>query len=298
MYVKKNDTLLVFDQKWINKENEILTASKSLNENYLQDLKLLINNKKTGFTSDKYISEYEVYISGLKERETQKDRINKDLKRALSLYSDSLISEKEYEDIEQEYLALENTIHSYRSSQILKWKSESESYKNELLAISDRINKLKELSSQSVIISPVNGIIHEMKGLTSGTYINLHQHICNISPDTAYYAEVLINPPDIGWIYTGLKGRILLDSYGSNYWEAIETECIFISEEFSLFGDRPFFIARCSIDRFKPITRNGYYETIKKGMTLTVQFIITERTIFQLLTDKIDKWISLKNGIK
>ncbi len=298
MHIKKNDTLIIFNLLWANTEKNILITRQKLIEKYIYDLKLLTNNKNNGFLSEKYESEFQAYFSVLKEKKNQKNLFKNEFKRSLSLYSDSLISQKEFEDIEQQYHASNDAINSYISAQLVKWTSDSDHYSNELLVLNERLNKLHELFSKSVIIAPVNGVIHEMKGLTENTYVYQHQHIGGISPDTSYFAEILINPSDIGWIYPGINGKILLDAYGSTYWEALPTECLFISDEFSIIKDQPFFIAKCSIDRHQPIMRNGRSEKIKKGMTLTVQFIITERTIIQLLTDKADTWLSIKNGIK
>lgn len=38
--------------------------------------------------------------------------------------------------------------------------------------------------------------------------------------------------------------------------------------------------------------KNGYKGYLKKGMTLQARFIITERTLWQLLYDKVDDWIN------
>ena len=40
--------------------------------------------------------------------------------------------------------------------------------------------------------------------------------------------------------------------------------------------------------------KNGYNSTIRKGMTLTARFTITNRTLWQLLYDKIDAWLNPK----
>lgn len=298
MYVKKDDTLIVFNSLWNTREVELLLARQKLIEEYMFDLDLLIHNIFENFKSHKYKSEYNAYQSVIKEKENQKILITKELERARSLYRDLLISQKEFEDIEHKFASINNSINSYITSQIVKWADELEYYRNELHTLMQRLNNLNEILYMSVIKAPVNGIIHEMKGVTTGSYLYQHQRIGGISPDTGYFAEILIHPSDIDWIHPGIKGRILLDAYNSNYWEALSTECVFISDEITVYKDQPFFTARCSVNRHHPIIRNGHTGLIKKGMTLTVQFIITERSLLQLITDKISKWISIENGIK
>ena len=90
----------------------------------------------------------------------------------------------------------------------------------------------------------------------------------------------------------------MIDAYNSNYWGSIDTECIFISEDYHWLNNQPFFLARCSIDRYKLIVRNGYSAQLKKGMTLTVQFILAERSLFELMTDNMHNWVAVQKGVK
>jgi HlyD family secretion protein len=42
--------------------------------------------------------------------------------------------------------------------------------------------------------------------------------------------------------------------------------------------------------------KNGYKREIGKGMTLNARFEITERTLYELLYDKMDDWLNPGNG--
>ncbi len=42
--------------------------------------------------------------------------------------------------------------------------------------------------------------------------------------------------------------------------------------------------------------KNGYKGYLKKGMTVFARFVIAERTVMQLLVDKVDNW--LRPGVK
>ena len=50
----------------------------------------------------------------------------------------------------------------------------------------------------------------------------------------------------------------------------------------------------CALDSETLSLKNGYIGHIRKGMTVNANFIITQRTVFQLLYDKIDNWLNPK----
>jgi len=38
--------------------------------------------------------------------------------------------------------------------------------------------------------------------------------------------------------------------------------------------------------------KNGYEGKLKKGVTLQARFVVTERSLWQLLYDKVDDWVN------
>lgn len=40
--------------------------------------------------------------------------------------------------------------------------------------------------------------------------------------------------------------------------------------------------------------KSGYKTKVSKGMTLTARYIITRRSLFELLFDKVDDWLNPK----
>jgi HlyD family secretion protein len=59
-------------------------------------------------------------------------------------------------------------------------------------------------------------------------------------------------------------------------------------------NNQPVFQVRCSLDTSVLTLKNGYQGTLKKGMLLTGCFYLTNRSLCQLLFDKIDDWMNPK----
>ena len=67
-----------------------------------------------------------------------------------------------------------------------------------------------------------------------------------------------------------------------------------ISSDVITHNDQPVFKVRCSLDNHELQLKNGYRGKLKKGMTLTARFRITERTLCQRFYDKMDDWLNPK----
>ena len=129
----------------------------------------------------------------------------------------------------------------------------------------------------------------------------MHSHPCAkgsknfyISPNTNLIAETSVTPNDIGWIRKGQKVTFQLDAYNYNQWGFVQGTVVDIDKNVSVLNNTAFFKVRCSIDKKELQLTNGYTAHIEKGMTLTARYFITERTVYDLLFDKIDDWLNPK----
>jgi HlyD family secretion protein len=52
------------------------------------------------------------------------------------------------------------------------------------------------------------------------------------------------------------------------------------------------FKVKCSLDVDHLKLKNGYKGYLKKGMNFTARFSVAERSLYQLLFDKVDDWIN------
>ncbi len=61
---------------------------------------------------------------------------------------------------------------------------------------------------------------------------------------------------------------------------------------FVLLQEKPVFMIKCSLSKDELQLKNGFKGKLKKGMTLQARFILTRRTLFQLLYDRTDSWLN------
>ena len=68
-----------------------------------------------------------------------------------------------------------------------------------------------------------------------------------------------------------------------------------IGKDIELINETPIFKIRCKVDQKYLTLKNNFKGNIKKGMTFNARFKLTERTLFQLLYDKVDDWLNPSN---
>jgi len=74
----------------------------------------------------------------------------------------------------------------------------------------------------------------------------------------------------------------------------LEGKVIDIDRNITIQGEQAFFKVRCVLDSTTLQLKSGHKTNVSKGMTLTARYIITRRSLFDLLFDKIDDWLNPK----
>ena len=65
-----------------------------------------------------------------------------------------------------------------------------------------------------------------------------------------------------------------------------------IAKDIEFIDNQAVFKVFCKLNDTHLQLDNGYEGSLKKGMTLTAKFLLTKRSLFDLLYDKVDDWIN------
>ncbi len=125
-----------------------------------------------------------------------------------------------------------------------------------------------------------------------GSNLTAGNIICEISPDSNLIAECYLTPADIGLIKEGSKVKFQIASYNYNQWGMASGEVLEIGKDIIMLNNTPVFKVICSIDQKELSLKSGAKGILKKGMTLQARFLIANRSIFELLYDKVDDWFN------
>ena len=119
-----------------------------------------------------------------------------------------------------------------------------------------------------------------------------NQELGQISPDTSMLVIAYVQPNDIGFIKKDMDVRLQVDAFNYNQWGMATGKVTAVPQDIKIIDNKPVFEVRCSLDKDFLQLKSGYKGFLKKGMTLQARFIVTQRSLWQLLYDKVDDWIN------
>ena len=291
--VNQGDTILLFRQS--SPDYQIQYQQKRINDfrEHLTDLYTLAKGEKPDvFRSGTRQQEYAFYIQQKNEYETNLDKAKKDLERARQLFDKKVVSEEEFEKYQYEYNKAKNGLASLRDNQLSKWQSDLNAYSNSLEEMQMSMRQELKTKDLYVVTSPVSGTIDRFGGIYKGSSIQAGNLLAIISPDSTLYAEVYVSPRNIGYIYLGMPVHIRIGSFNYNEWGTIPGKVTEISSDFltDSSGNEAFYKVKCNLEKNYLIRKNGVTGILKKGMSVSSHFMIAERSLFDLIYQKMDDW--------
>lgn len=293
--VNKGDTLLIINDAILDQKLEFSAYQINQLEEFEKDLKLLVTKSGLSISnikSPKYQKEYIEYQQKQSELKTRLLIKQKDYDRNKILVEKGVIAQSEFDNIEFEYQLAKNNIYQYKKQQQNTWQANLTETKNKIESLLSDKNQIIQNKSQYIVTAPISGTLLNTTQLEIGSYINIGTSIAEISPATEMIAECFISPADIGFINKENKVSFQVDAFNYNQWGLVQGEIKEIGNDIEVINDSPVFKVICRVNQDYLELKNGFQGKLKKGMTLNAQFLLTERTLFDLLYDKVDDWLN------
>ncbi|MDO8713923.1 MAG: HlyD family efflux transporter periplasmic adaptor subunit [Polynucleobacter sp.] len=165
----------------------------------------------------------------------------------------------------------------------------------ELAQVEEQMAKLKDRLERVEIVSPVDGIVQDLKFRTVGGVIPPGATLMNVVPvDGKMHAEVRVQPTDIGFVKKGESARLKLGTYDFMRYGTVEGTVTMVSS-YSTLDERsnPYFKVIVSI----PQNYVGDVEkTIEPGMTVQADIITDRQSVLRYLLRPI--FIAFSQGLR
>ncbi len=293
--IHEGDTLLKFRTATSDYKmhyDELLLGD---NANNIHDLEFLSKGRiPPTFASPVRQKEYILHKAKKAEIETYIQQTEIEHKRHKVLYDKNLISRQEYEGYYYAYKNRVDELASLEHNQIAVWQADLNNYKNQYSEYQLDFNQQAKIKSLYIVTSPIDGTLEQFRGVYPGSTFQEGSIIAIISPQAELFAECYVAPNDIGFIYLGMKVNLQVSAFNYNEWGMLHGTVEHISSDYIQDEQsNAFFKVRCQIDTpfltYKKTGRKGY---IKKGMAVNAHFIVTKRSLFDLLYQNIDEWIN------
>lgn len=290
--IKKGEILYTLESDIQQEREKLLSLKKRDTEFFIFDLKNLLGNAGKDLTTALYRQSYFNYKQKLTEATTRLKKVQADFNRNAKLHREKVIADVEFENFQFELDRAKNDLELVKQSQLSQWQSDLRTYERDLQELEGQLAQLAKENENLVIKAPVSGTIQNVAGVYPGSMVFANQELAQISPDTTMLVEAYVSPNDIGLIRAGMPVRFQVNAFNYNQWGLATGMVKEISSDVHIINDQPVFKVRCQLDKDYLQLKNGYKGYLKKGMTLQARFMVTERTLWQLLYDKMDDWLN------
>ncbi len=295
--IKKGDKLLrIKDQ--ITKSKKILNNYEiNQHERFIHDLQLItscaVDEKIVNqLISPLYREQVSTFLHQQADRDASLKKATKEFDMNSSLAKDKVISPKEFFDTQIEYDKAVAASKSFTRQQQSNWQQDLARYQLELSQYQEQLHQISTDASYYEVIAPISGTIQGINTRYAGSLLQTNETICTISPEGAILGECYVSPKNIGLIKKGQKVQFQIDAYDYNYFGILTGKVVAIDNDFSVIENTPAFKVRCNFDDTQLNLKNGFSGSLQKGLTFQARFVIGERTVWQLLWDKIDDWLN------
>lgn len=294
--IKQGETLLTITAEQLDTQKSLQISQNSDYGAQLQDLNKLTRGLYGGLQTGQYQREVSAMQEKISQVQTQLSLAKKDLDRATLLYNQGVIPKSEYDKFYYDHQGLHSQISSIREQQLAQWQVQKRDVERQIRSLGAEVQRINQEQKNYVITAPISGRLINFSGIQKGNFIIQGQNIGEISPDVSLVAECLVSPKDIGFITIGQKVKFQIDTYNYNQWGLLEGTVKEIDQNITVNQQtgEAYFRVLCHMDKNYLQLKNGYKGQIGKGMTLTARFHLIDRTLWQLLFDRVDDWFNPK----
>lgn len=293
LVIKKGEVLYTLESDVQREREKLLLLKKHDTELFIADLKNLVEKDNgADIISALYRQSYFNYRQKLTDAITRLKKVQADYNRNSKLHREKVIADVEFENFQFELDKAKNELELVKQSQLSQWQSDLRAYERELQELEGQLAQLAKENENLVVKAPVSGTVQNVAGIYPGSMVFANQELAQISPDTSLIVEAYVSPNDIGLVRTGMPVRFQVNAFNYNQWGLATGMVKEISSDVHVIKDQPVFKVRCQLDKDYLQLKNGYKGYLKKGMTLQARFMVTERTLWQLLYDKMDDWLN------
>jgi HlyD family secretion protein len=294
--IKQGDTLLIVTAEQLDTQKNLQNSQSSDYSAQLQDLSKLTRGLNAGLQTGQYQRELSAMHEKIAQIQTQLSLAQKDFDRASALYTQGVIAKAEYDKYYYDYQGLKRQISSIKEQQIAQWQTQKREVERQIRSLGSEVQRINQEQKNYIITAPTSGRLVNFSGIQENNFLTQGQSIGEISPEVSLVAECLVSPKDIGFIHRGQNVQYQIDTYNYNQWGLLKGRVYEIDQNIKINEQtgEAFFRVLCQMNENNLQLKNGYKGQVDKGMTFTARFHLIDRTLWQLLFDRVDNWFNPK----
>lgn len=298
--VKEGQVLMRLNDTEAGAEYQTLSAKYWALFSRVERLRALLGDRKADFSEvpEQYkqlVAEQEFTLKTSKEQINQLESEIKILGEVSSIRGDlakeKLATRVQALDAQRNLSQAKAELLRYRRTNMDDLNTSS----GELAQVEEQMTKLKDRLERVDIVSPVDGVVQDLKFRTVGGVIPPGATLMNVVPiDGKMHAEVRVQPTDIGFVKKGEDARLKLGTYDFMRYGTVQGTVTMVSS-YSTLDEKsnPYFKVIVSI----PQNYVGDKEkTIEPGMTVQADIITDRQSVLRYLLRPI--YVAFSQGMR
>ena len=167
---------------------------------------------------------------------------------------------------------------------------------NELAQTEEQMTKLKDRLDRVEILSPVDGVVQDLKFRTVGGVIPPGATLMNVVPiDGKMHAEVRVSATDIGFVKVGQTARLKIGTFDFMRYGTIDGTVTMVSSYCGLDEKQSTFF-KVIVNLPKNYVGDDQSKTINPGMTVQVDIITDRQSVLRYLLRPL--YVALNQGMR
>jgi HlyD family secretion protein len=180
-----------------------------------------------------------------------------------------------------------------------RWQSRLQEEQTALAGLTSDAQRMQEEITHYTLQAPANGVLVGFTGWSPGGFVTAGQALGVVSPDDILLVETHVSTRDVGLVRIGQTVRLQIDAYPYTQWGSLDGKVVAISGDLVISDAST--AATNLMPAFKVMIRpaagylslpNGVRGELKKGLTLSARFLVTRRSVLQLLYDDVSAWLN------
>jgi HlyD family secretion protein len=298
--IVKGDTLLIIESEASKAQKRTLQKRILENNQAISDLEKLtlldsgyLSLDVKDFDTKRYLAEFSKMMNSFEIQSQKYLKSKTEHNRNVILHDQDLIADTEFENslfiCQSEEKNLDQILIYNKSL----WQADLMQRINDAATMQAELEGCLEQLRNRIVLAPVSGEIIRSSEIQEGAIIGSNQQVAEISPSGEMVATCFIKPDKIGLINAGQKVRIQVDAFNYSEWGMLDASIIDISDDIIVEnGENAYFRIKCKPENTFLSLKNGVNAEMKKGMSLNARIVVNRRSLFNLLFDKVDRWVN------
>lgn len=227
--------------------------------------------------------------------------IKEELEMNLPLVKAGDVSRAEVIRLQRQLVDVRSQITNKRNKYLQDCQAELVKAEEDLAGIQQIVTQRKEQLSFTEVLSPMDGIVRNVRLTTLGGVAKPGEEIMQIVPaDDDLIIEAKVKPAEIAFVKPGLRATIKLDAYDYSIYGVLHGEVSYISADTlteTIQGtEQSYYRVQIKTTGKGLVNKKNEPILIQPGMTATIEVKTGTKTVLQYLTKPITKTFSESMG--